>query len=166
MTRSSHRFRRIARLVGIILSSLILMLWILCVPTIQNRSFSVTYVSPTHAYSLSCGMVSSCRFTDPTFEPQTGWTASWAKMPRLISVWRLYGASPPERQTGIGADMISLPLWIPLLIVAVPTAIVWRRDRRRMSPGHCPTCHYNLTGNTSGICPECGTANPNRAEAA
>ena len=24
--------------------------------------------------------------------------------------------------------------------------------------GHCRKCHYNLTGNTSGICPECGTA--------
>jgi predicted RNA-binding Zn-ribbon protein involved in translation (DUF1610 family) len=23
--------------------------------------------------------------------------------------------------------------------------------------GHCPSCNYNLTGNTSGICPECGT---------
>ena len=23
--------------------------------------------------------------------------------------------------------------------------------------GHCTNCDYNLTGNTSGICPECGT---------
>ena len=30
--------------------------------------------------------------------------------------------------------------------------------------GHCPTCNYNLTGNQSGRCPECGhpckTASP------
>ena len=25
-------------------------------------------------------------------------------------------------------------------------------------PGHCSTCGYNLTGNTSGRCPECGAA--------
>ncbi len=27
----------------------------------------------------------------------------------------------------------------------------------RYPPGHCQTCGYNLTGNVSGICPECGT---------
>ena len=31
------------------------------------------------------------------------------------------------------------------------------RRRRRTAPGHCPACGYNLTGNTSGVCPECGT---------
>jgi len=24
-------------------------------------------------------------------------------------------------------------------------------------PGHCQTCGYNLTGNVSGVCSECGT---------
>jgi hypothetical protein len=26
--------------------------------------------------------------------------------------------------------------------------------------GHCRNCGYNLTGNTSGVCPECGTTLP------
>ncbi len=29
--------------------------------------------------------------------------------------------------------------------------------RRRIPPGHCQKCGYNLTGNVSGRCPECGT---------
>jgi hypothetical protein len=29
--------------------------------------------------------------------------------------------------------------------------------------GCCPNCDYNLTGNVSGICPECGTAVPAEA---
>jgi hypothetical protein len=29
----------------------------------------------------------------------------------------------------------------------------------------CPNCSYNLTGNTSGTCPECGTAVPKKLEA-
>lgn len=29
--------------------------------------------------------------------------------------------------------------------------------RKRSEKGRCPTCGYNLTGNTSGVCPECGT---------
>lgn len=27
---------------------------------------------------------------------------------------------------------------------------------RRIREGHCPFCDYNLTGNESGTCPECG----------
>ena len=51
---------------------------------------------------------------------------------------------------------VALPLWIPFLLVTVPTAILWWRDRRRISPGHCQKCGYDLTGNVSGVCPECG----------
>ena len=29
--------------------------------------------------------------------------------------------------------------------------------RKRIAKGFCPVCGYNLTGNTSGVCPECGT---------
>jgi hypothetical protein len=54
---------------------------------------------------------------------------------------------------------ILLPLWIPFLLVALPTAFLWRRTRR-VPPGHCHKCRYDLTGNTTGICPECGAAAP------
>jgi hypothetical protein len=50
---------------------------------------------------------------------------------------------------------IQLPLWIPFLLFAIPTVYVWWRDRR-IPPGHCRKCGYNLTGNVSGVCPECG----------
>jgi len=33
----------------------------------------------------------------------------------------------------------------------------WWLVRRRIRPGHCRHCSYNLTGNISGVCPECGT---------
>ncbi len=40
------------------------------------------------------------------------------------------------------------------------TKVIWRRYahcRPFLPPGHtCPGCGYNLTGNTSGRCPECG----------
>jgi len=51
-----------------------------------------------------------------------------------------------------------LPLWLLLLVAAVATFILFWLDRRRIPPGHCQTCAYNLTGNVSGRCPECGTA--------
>lgn len=31
---------------------------------------------------------------------------------------------------------------------------------RRVRAGFCAMCNYNLTGNTSGICPECGSPTP------
>lgn len=50
-----------------------------------------------------------------------------------------------------------IPLWIPLLLAGVPTLLLFWRDRRlRIPPGHCQRCGYNLTGNVSGKCSECG----------
>jgi len=51
---------------------------------------------------------------------------------------------------------VSVPLWwvaAPLLLL---TAILWWLDRRRVPPGHCRKCGYDLTGNVTGVCPECG----------
>ena len=50
---------------------------------------------------------------------------------------------------------VFIPLWIPFVAMAIPTALVWYRDRRPPK-GHCQRCGYNLTGNVTGICPECG----------
>jgi hypothetical protein len=58
------------------------------------------------------------------------------------------------------ALIVDLPLWIPLLLFSVPTVILWRQERRRISGGGCRNCGYNLTGNVSGTCPECGTPVP------
>jgi hypothetical protein len=52
--------------------------------------------------------------------------------------------------------MIILPLWIPFLIIAVPPAHFWWRDRRRIPLNCCQGCGYDLMGNVSGVCPECG----------
>ncbi len=61
-----------------------------------------------------------------------------------------------------------IPFWLPTTIsfIFLAPAIGWAISRRRMSDGHCSQCHYNLTGNESGTCPECGTAivPPNKAE--
>ncbi|MDM8007650.1 MAG: hypothetical protein QUV05_16035 [Phycisphaerae bacterium] len=47
------------------------------------------------------------------------------------------------------------PLWMPLVFFAIPTVYLFWHDRR-IPPGHCQSCGYNLTGNVSGVCPECG----------
>lgn len=61
------------------------------------------------------------------------------------------------RTTRFGKNyQVIIPLWIPLLAVAIVNSILWRIDRRNPETG-CDGCGYNLTGNISGVCPECGT---------
>ena len=53
-------------------------------------------------------------------------------------------------------SIIGIPLWMPFLALGIPSFIVWRRVRKPRV-GHCADCGYDLTGNTSGVCPECGS---------
>jgi hypothetical protein len=51
-----------------------------------------------------------------------------------------------------------VPYWsIETVLLIVPLLWSWWRLKRRMliRAGHC-RCGYDLTGNTSGVCPECG----------
>ncbi len=47
-------------------------------------------------------------------------------------------------------------------VAVILTAYLFRLDRRPLPPGHCP-CGYDLTGNESGTCPECGRPMPTDA---
>jgi len=54
---------------------------------------------------------------------------------------------------------VRMPVTLPTALLLVYPILVLGRiriRRHRLKPGHCPTCAYNLRGNTSGICSECG----------
>jgi len=56
--------------------------------------------------------------------------------------------------------MISAPGWLWVLATAILPAIWFAavvHRRRRPNPHQCDHCGYDLTGNVSGLCPECGT---------
>ena len=50
-----------------------------------------------------------------------------------------------------------IPLYLPFLLVALPTGFLFYRDRKAR-PGHCAVCRYDLRGlpETTMRCPECG----------
>ena len=59
------------------------------------------------------------------------------------------------------SPQIKIP-YVFIVLAELVLRVTWliRKLRRAMSNrAHlCPTCRYDLTGNISGVCPECGTA--------
>ena len=88
---------------------------------------------------------------EPGQGPSPGWITRLEK-PTVV-FWSRY----PLRWE-LGRHGVCLPLWLLFLLATVPTGALWWSDRRRRPDGHCTRCGYNLTGNISGVCPECGTA--------
>ncbi len=69
-----------------------------------------------------------------------------------------------QSQTDAAWWIVHLPLWFPFVLLSVIPILavigVLRRSlqgRRRGRQGLCSNCGYNLTGNESGACSECGT---------
>lgn len=62
------------------------------------------------------------------------------------------------------------PLWLlSLLLASYPAfavALIPVRRVRRRRQGRCARCAYDLTGNVSGVCPECGVATSGHAQSA
>ena len=57
-------------------------------------------------------------------------------------------------------NIIWIPLWLPLALLLIYPSYAFirgpHRRHRRRKKGLCLNCGYNLTGNVSGVCPECG----------
>jgi hypothetical protein len=97
----------------------------------------------------------------------------WEIDPNAGGRWRrrlLYGGLTLTAILGIGR-IVAIPwswqyqldtvLKALFYCVAVPTLVLCWLHARRVFPEHCcPSCGYNLTGNVSGVCPECGTPIP------
>ena len=62
-----------------------------------------------------------------------------------------------------GVVSTSYPLAPILLVIGVLTGVSWWRETTcKPKHEHCQRCGYDLTGNVSGVCPECGVRRQNR----
>lgn len=75
-----------------------------------------------------------------------------------LHVVRLHSTSrvPFEYSGGPFFRHLSTPLWIPT-VGFVLAFLCLHYLRGGSKPGHCTCCGYDLTGNVSGVCSECGT---------
>ncbi|UCC32453.1 MAG: hypothetical protein JSU86_09260 [Phycisphaerales bacterium] len=80
--------------------------------------------------------------------------------------WRLLGFAFKTgvyrgRQPPYSFWLLEIPLWCPIVLFTTYPALAFIRGplrrRWRHHKGLCLKCGYNLTGNVSGVCPECGT---------
>ncbi|MCH8966496.1 MAG: hypothetical protein IID43_02365 [Planctomycetes bacterium] len=79
----------------------------------------------------------------------------WRRLGFSFSADVLPGGNPPYSHW-----FLAIPLWCPIvLFAAYPTIAFIRgpvRRRRRRKRGLCVKCGYDLTGNVTGVCSECG----------
>ncbi len=162
--------RRFFKRVGILVSGLLTLLWI-------NSAFIGPLVAWRGNNRMAKATLGGGRIEfnwSTTNEPGTGefdgvlaslMDRTWPyRLGLTLPDYRTWsGASAPTPVFGLTAPKprlqppfsLVLPFWTLLLVVGVPTLILWYRDRPPPA-GYCVKCGYDLTGNTSGICPECG----------
>ena len=112
--------------------------------------------------------------------PGRGWVRFDFEKGRLaLHLWSIWGSARPASDKTVGRGTIELhgftaatttshiqvatvraPAWLlALLLMTYPACDFIRgplRRRRRRRRGFCLKCGYDLTGNESGVCPECG----------
>lgn len=72
--------------------------------------------------------------------------------------FRVFAGFPGGRSVGDLSFVCGhIPFWVLFLATFIPTVLVRRATVRRRVPGTCVYCEYDLTGNLSGVCPECGS---------
>ena len=138
------RVRRIAKWSGVVVCVVLLAEWAV------NTRYAVRYASGRLHVSVGWGYT--------FFTYQTG------SKYRVPPGFAFLGAGPSPRLELPyfvqlpSVTMGGLPNWIPSVVLALPTAYLfyfYRRDRC-YPRGHCHKCGYDLQGNVSGVCPECG----------
>ncbi len=144
---SRSRTWRVVKYVGAVSSVL------LAAALIVSGWVAVLYSKPPRILIVDHGMVEYWYVgatPNPLWPPSPGWHVQRHAACSLS--WL------PRYHRFMDGDLfVRLPIWIPLALIAALTTRRWWRDWRYIPPGQCQKCGYNLTGNVSGRCPECGT---------
>lgn len=165
MGRSYHRLRRLGKWAGAVACLLTFAAWALTAPLFVRHMYVPIIAQPLSYYEIRWGVFDFHasifgRTPNPIIKPE------WHSQLKSLDVWAdwtnlsAYGIQLPRVSISSSNGYIRvsgrIPLPFLLLVFAIPTALLWYRDHGSQR-GCCRICDYNLTGNTSGVCPECGT---------
>lgn len=120
--------------------------------------YSCTFYMESRNSSLGMGCValgSPPFFTNGTYRQDSSKGYPSPSFGRLTFRWAL---RPKQKHFALD---VRLPYWLLICLFATPLLIiVCRRAYRsaRDQTPRCRKCDYNLTGNLTGTCPECGSA--------
>ena len=149
------RTRRIAKWSGLVVCVVILGMWVTSVlrPSgVLSRQFGGVY--------WSCGVLIFV-VGDFAIDFQSPGNLSSIVLPigpSPLNWHETLGLSElPRTWRFLGTVAVIMPLWLLLTLAAIPTAILWLRDRRTVEPGCCRQCGYDLRASKK-TCPECGAA--------
>lgn len=127
---------------------------------------------------LSIGEITGFRGDGPRAEKRADLRALMDVL--SASAWRLPPARNPSATpwslqpiaiaklplVAVAVQTVGIHLWVVLATGALfASTVVWQmarraRERDALSNNRCRDCGYDLTGNASGRCPECGTLLP------
>jgi len=133
-----------ARWTGFVLAALLVAAFV------ASRFWSATVLVYPH-YKVSAGQGGLALLSLPAWDPQ--WSVftqfNFAELPRSSQFFFWFHILRPN-------EGCLIPLWFLALLAAVPTALLWCIDCRRLGPERCTTCSYDMTGVDGRVCPECG----------
>jgi hypothetical protein len=153
--RGRARTRRVLKWVGTVACAFLFLSWI------TSEFVSISWYRERDGRHIGirkgeCFVYWRNGFLPPGSQP--GWTVTNRRGHEWPPGWF------PRIERGLTATLfgpktrIIVPVWVPVVLIGTVTAFLWYVDRRRTHLGHCQHCGYDLTGNVSGRCPECGTA--------
>jgi hypothetical protein len=148
--RRRTRWTRAGKWAGVVTLAVIAILWL------GSGWFAAYRIWPTgqgeQHLQIGGGIVLYYHSRD-RLEP-TASTGCFLRSAEFRAHWRWVPVRFGHQRGTSMTEYMYLPLWVPWVAVLFPTVWLWFFDRR--PPGSCAKCGYDLKGNTTGVCPECG----------
>ncbi|MDB5290092.1 MAG: hypothetical protein JWL69_1333 [Phycisphaerales bacterium] len=95
------------------------------------------------------------KLTDRNILALAGWGVLLSCMPGVVALFVLLGRKQPQFQPWM-AIVFAASVFVPWQWLLLRRLLRLQRTAQRAERGQCRICGYDLTGNVSGTCPECG----------
>ena len=129
-----------------------------------GAAYRIAAIPPLERTTLAHPKVDWFTRSEHSDPPDEMFPPNWARstMNAKSVTWRYWQGFVYRHDWATNRDQswaVGVPVWFAVLVTLVLPlmgAFPALRRRRQARSQSCTTCGYNLTGNTSGVCPECG----------